>query len=72
MNKGKNIYDINIIKNLEEKENLFEKGYFTRTIDEIEPNFELNEESIYEEKHLIKRLTPEEKKIISLEKKIGN
>ena len=61
INKQKNIYDINIIKNLEEKENLFEKGYFTRALGELEPDIELNEEGIYEEVHLIKRLSPEEK-----------
>ena len=69
MNSAEKIYDINIIEKLEEKEKLFSKGYFTRAIDELEPNIELNEEGVYEEQPLIKKLTPEEKLNIFMKEK---
>ena len=59
INNQENIYDINIIKKIEEK--LEAKEYFTREINELEKNIELNEEGIYEEQPLIKKLSPEEK-----------
>ena len=61
INKQNNIYNIQIIKNLEDKEQLFSKGYFTRALDELEPNVELNENGEYEDKPELKKLTPEEK-----------
>ena len=64
-----NIYDINIIKKIEEKEILFSKGYYTRGIDELEKNPELNEEGIYQEIPIKQRLTPEQKKKMLIEEK---
>ena len=62
INKQEKIYNEKIIKELEEKEILFSKGYFTREIDELEKNIELNEEGIYEEIEKKKNQTAEEKK----------
>ena len=59
INNQENIYDVNIIKNLEEKS--ASKRYFTGVIDELEKNEELNEDGIYEEIPLNKKLTPEER-----------
>ena len=61
INKQEKIYNEKIIKELEEKEILFSKGYFTREIDELEKNIELNEEGIYEEIEKKKNPTAEEK-----------
>ena len=69
MNKQKDIYDIKIIKNLEDKESKFKKGYFTRAINELDKNIELNEEGIYEEEYMNKRLTPEGKEELFFEEK---
>ena len=69
MNKQKDIYDIKIIQNLEDKESKFAKGYFTRAIDEIDKNIELNEEGIYGEEHMNKKLTPKEKEELFIEEK---
>ena len=60
--KEKNIYDINIIKELEKKEILFSKGYYSRGIDELDKNIELNEEGIYPDIPKKEKLTPEQKK----------
>ena len=69
MNKQKDIYDIKIIQNLEDKESKFAQGYFTRAIDELDKNIELNEEGIYEEEHINKKLTPKEKEELFIEEK---
>ena len=65
--KEESIYDIKIIEDLEKKEILFSKGYYSRGIDELEKNIELNEEGIYPDIPKKEKLTPEQKKQMFIE-----
>ena len=67
--KEEKIYDIKIIEELEKKEILFSKGYYSRGIDELEKNIELNEEGIYPDLPKKEKLTPEQKKEMFIEEK---
>ena len=67
--KEQDIYDIKIIEQLDQKEKLFSKGYYSRGIDELEKNIELNEEGIYPDIPKKEKLTLEQKKQLFIEEK---
>ena len=62
INSQKRIYDVTIIKDLEEKENIFKNGLIDRELNELEKNTELKEDEEYREQPQEKVETINEKK----------